>query len=434
LALLAWRPLAPSPQAAQGPPRIIDITGTATRLAVPDCIPRRGDEASREACRTITQVLRDDLKFEGVFQFVADNLYTAIAPLNPDAVNFDDWGGIGANILVATRAEVTGGELAVELKVYAVAGKQTMLAKRYSGRPDNPRLFSHQASDDIMTLTNYRGVARTKIAFTSDRDSAPGKRVSKELYIADYDGYNPKRVTVNGSINILPAWNPDGRSLAYVSYRQGTPQIFVASIYEGRSTPNLTGERGGSQAFAPAFSHDGKRLAFASNRSGNTEVWVANADGSGARNLTKNQAADTAPCWSPTGQEIAFTSDRSGAPQIYVMDSEGLNVRRLTEVGNWNDAPAWNPSKQYTEIAYTARLEGRLFQVAVVDVASGQVRQITEGRGSCEYPTWAPSGRHLAFACQRGGTWQLMVSDREGRNVRALETGAGNNVYPDWGP
>jgi TolB protein len=414
------------------PPRDIIIDTTVQRFAIPDCIPRRGDEASREACRTVTQVLRDDLDFEGLFQFVAPTLYAALPALNPDAINFDDWKGIGARILVVTRAEVTGGELSVELKVHFVDTKQGMLAKRYSGAADNPRLFAHQASDDIMTLTQYRGVARTKIAFSSDRDAQKGKKVSKELYIADYDGYNPRRVTVNGSINILPAWKPDGKGLAYVSYRQGVPQVFLASIFEGRNTPNLTGERG-SQAFAPVFSHDGKRLAFASNRSGNMEIWVANADGSGARNLTKSSASETAPCWSPTDQQIAFTSNRSGSPQIYVMDSEGLSVERLSSVGNYNDAPAWSPSKLHTEVAYTSRLEGGLFQIAVVDIASGQTRQVTEGRGSCEYPSWAPSGRHLVFACQRGGTWQLAVSDREGRKLRMLAAGPGNNVQPDWG-
>src|SRR5437879_13547024 len=107
-----------------------------------------------------------------------------------------------------------------------------MLAKRYSGRPDNPRVFAHQASDDIMALTQYRGVARTRIAFTSDRDASREKR-SKELYIVDYDGFNPRRVTVNGSLNILPAWNPDGRSIAYVSYRQGSPRVYLASIFAG---------------------------------------------------------------------------------------------------------------------------------------------------------------------------------------------------------
>jgi TolB protein len=422
---------APPPVQPPGSGTTIIIGGAVARFAIPDCIPRAGDEASREACRTITQVLRNDLKFEGLFQFVPESLFSAIPAGNPDAPNFEDWKSIGATIVVLTRAEVASGELAVDAKVYSVESGQTMLAKRYSGKVENPRVFAHQASDDIMTLTQFRGVARTKIAFTSDRDATKEKR-SKELYIVDYDGFNPRRVTVNRSINILPVWTPDGRSIAYVSYRQGSPDVFLASIYEGKSA-NLTNGRG-AQAFAPSFSPDGKRLAYSSNKSGNMEIWVANADGSGARKITSSSGKDTAPAWSPTGQEIAFTSDRGGTPQVYVMDSEGLNVRRLTTVGNYNDAPTWNPSKQYSEIAYTARLEGGTFDIAIIDLATRQVRQITQGRGSCEYPTWAPNGRHLAFSCNRGGTWQLTISDRSGATIQPLAVGAGNNVYPDWSP
>jgi TolB protein len=421
-------------QAPQSPPTTMIFTGTAQRFAVPDCIPRKGDEASRDACRTIVQVLRNDLHFEiPPQQFIPDNLMSAIPSMNPDSPNFKDWESIGAGILVVSRAEVTGGELNVELRLHFVTSGQTMLSKRYSGKADNPRVFAHQAADDILAAAQIKGVARSKIAFVSDRDSPPKGKRSEEIYIMDYDGYNPRRVTVNGSLNILPAWTPDGRSLAYVSYRQGAPMIFVASIYEGKSTPNLTGEKGG-QAFAPSWSPDGKKIAFSSTRSGNSEIWVANADGTGARNLTQNAAADTAPCWSPTGQQIAFTSNRTGAPQIFVMDAEsGLNVTRLTTVGNYNDAPAWNPSKEFAEVAYTSRLENN-FEVAILDLASRQVRQITEGRGSCEYPAWAPNGRHLAFSCSRGGVWQVTVSDREGRSVQTLAAGPGNNVYPDWGP
>ncbi len=423
--------------ASQSPPppgqvREFDITGGAQRFAVPECVPRKGDEASREACRTISSVLRSDLAFEGL-QFVPESLLGAIPPMNPEAPRFDDWRGIGAAVLVVTRAEVTGGELSVEVKVHFVESGASMLARRYSGRADNPRVFAHQASDDILTLTQIEGVARSKIAFVSDRDSPRGGRGSKELYIMDYDGFNPRRVTVNNSINILPAWSPDGRQLAYVSYRQGGPLLFLASIFEGKSTPNLSKEGGNGQAFAPSFSPDGQKLAYASNRTGNTEVWVMNANGTGARALTSTPASDTAPCWSPTGGEIAFTSNRSGSPQLWVMDSEGLNVRRLTRVGNYNDACAWNPSRQFTEIAYTSRLEGGGFDIAVIDIASSQVRQITSGRGSCEYPSWSPNGRHLVFACNRGGRWQITVADRLGQNLRSFSA-PGNNVYPDWGP
>lgn len=409
------------------------IDTAVQRFAIPDCVPRRGDDQTREACRTLAEVLRNDLRFEGLFQFVPESLLKAIPAQNPDAPNFEDWKGIGAKILTVTRAEVNGTELSVELKVYFVDSGQTMMAKRYSGRADNPRIFAHQASDDIMTLTQYRGVARTKIAYVSDRD-AQRDRPAKELYIMDYDGYNPRRVTVNNSLNILPTWSPDGRSLAYVSYRQGSPLLYMAQIYEGKSVANLTGEKGNGQAFAPAFSPDGAKLAFASNRTGNMEVWVANVNGTGARALTSSSASDTAPCWSPTGQEIAFTSNRvGGLPQIWLMDSEGLNVRRLTSVGSYNDGCSWNPSRQYSEIAYTSRLEAGGFEIAVVDLASGQVRQLTTGKGSCESPSWSPNGRHLAFACNRGGVWQITVADRLGTAIRTLSS-PGNNTQPDWSP
>jgi TolB protein len=405
------------------------IFGFQQHFAIPDCIPRRADEASREACRTLTQVLRNDLKFEGLFDFVPEGLMSAIPAMNPDEPNFKDWQSIGATILVVTRAEVSGGDLTVEVKVHFVSSGQSMLAKRYSGRADGPRIFAHQASDDIMGLTQFKGVARTKIAFVSDRDATKDKR-AKELYIMDYDGYAPRRVTVNRSLNILPAWSPDGKALAYVSYRQGAPDIYLAFIYEGKST-NLTNGKG-TQAFAPAWSPDGKRIAYASNRGGNMEIWVCNADGTGAHRLTSSPGgSDTAPVFSPTGQEIAFTSSRGGTPQIYLMDTEGLNVRRLTTVGSYNDAPAWNPA--YPEIAYTSRIESG-FEVAVVDLATHQVRQITEGRGSCEYPAWAPNGRHLVFSCSRGGLWQITVSDRDGRIVQTVAAGPGSNSQPDWSP
>jgi len=423
---------AQEPGAPEEVSKIIIGGGPRQRFAVPDCVPRGGDEASANACRVVTEVLRQDLAFEGIFQFVPDNLLRAVPRLDPERPRFDDWKAIDSQILVTSLAEVKANTLSVSVRLFFVETGQAMLTRHYTGKLDRPRLFAHQASDDIMAQVQYRGVARTQIVFTSDRDSQKN-RVSKELYLVDYDGHNPRRVTVNASLNILPAWDPSGRAIAYSSYRRGVPEIFLAWLYEGRSQDLTPGRARGGQSFAAAFSPDGKRVAFSNTRTGNSEIWVINVDGTGLRQLTTSAASDTAPCWSPTGQEIAFTSDRGGTPQIWVMDAEGLNVRRVTNVGNWNDAPVWNPSKEYPEIAYTSRLERRL-QIAVVDLATRQVRQITEGQGSCESPSWAPSGRHLVFSCLRGGRWQINLSDRMGRRSRTLPVGAGNNTQPDWGP
>ncbi len=434
LALALWcAGVAAQETPASPPPSIIPpggtyriiIGGSPPRFAIPDCVPRGSDAGSSEACTVIGQVLRDDLEFEGLFEFVPDNLVRTLPRPNFDSPNFLDWKGVDASVLVLSRAEAGGGNLTLEIKVFDVNTGVVMLAKQYSGKPTNPRSFAHRASDDIMTLTQYKGVAQSRIAFASDRDGGHGV---KEVYLADYDGFNARRLTVTRSLNLFPAWNPDGRTIAYVSYRNYAASILRAFLYEGRGD-NLTRGMNGNFA-APAYSHDGKKIAYAAMRGGNSEIFVAAADGSGARRVTSSPGVDTAPTWSPTGREIAFTSDRSGRQLIWIMDEDGLNLRRLTAMES--DAPEWNPSREFSEIAFTARLEGS-FEIAVIDLVSGQIRQVSEGLGSCEYPSWSANGRHLIFSCRKGGRWQLVTADRLGRSARSLEM-PGNNVYPDWGP
>ncbi len=429
----------PPPPASPGPQQQVQrpggayqivIGGAPPRFAIPDCMPRGRDAATAPACATIAQVLQDDLKFEGLFEFVPDALVKKLPPpVNFDAPNFLDWKGVDASVLVLSRAEVSGGNLAVEIKVWDVNTGAVMMAKQYSGKNDNPRGFAHRASDDVMTLTQYKGVAQSRLAFASDRDAPQGGAGGvKEVYIADYDGFNPRRLTVTRSLNLFPSWSSDGRVIAYVSYRNYIASILRAFIFEGRGD-NMTRTMTGNFA-APAYSRDGSKIAYAGMRGGNAEIYVAAADGSNPKRLTQSPGVDTAPTWSPTGRELAFTSDRSGGQRIWVMDEDGLNVRRLTSMDS--DAPSWNPSREWSEVAFTARLEGS-FEIAVIDLVSGQIRQVSEGMGSCEYPSWSSNGRHLVFACKKNGKWQLTLTDRVGRIVRVLDM-PGNNVYPDWGP
>jgi TolB protein len=425
-------PVSPLPNRAADP-RLIDIYGGANRLAVPPCVPLRADAASRDACEILTQVLRRDLDFEGLFEFVREEEMSGLPPVDIESPNLTPWRAVEASYLVMTRAQVNAGRLTLELRVMFMPTGQQVLARRFEGAAENPRIFAHQASDEIVAATGQtRGVAATLIAFSSDRD-ADARHRTKELYVADYDGWNARRWTSNRGINILPDWSPAGSSLSYVSYGAGSIDILTAATRVD-SEVNIT--RGQGLSFAPAFSPDGQRIAYSSTRGGNSDIWVANSDGSEARKLTTSPASETAPAWSPTGTEIVFTSSRRGtsSPGLYVMDAEGLNVRPLVTGSSYNDAPAWNPSKQYSEIAFTGRL-GSGLEVLILDYATGQVRQITRGQGNCESPSWAPSGRHLVFSCQGpGGTWELTIADRMGARLQSIAVGPGNNVQPDWGP
>jgi TolB protein len=407
-------------------------SGTPPRFAVPPFIALSSDAETTATARTIGDVLWDDLNFEREFAFIPRDVYTTIpAAKSFDDVPFDRWRELNADGVIVGTVQKLGNGFQIQVRLFDVRQKRQVFGKEYSGS-SNARLYAHTISDDIhLQQRALRGVARTKLAFDSDRD---GERMSgtvesrgvKEIYTADYDGENQRRVTTNRTLNINPAWSPDARSLAYTSYRRGPPSIFVSHIYDGLFE-EVT--KGVGESWLPAWSPDGTRVAFTSTRDGNSEIYVANRDGSNVRRITTNPAIDSTPTWAPSGTQIAFTSDRSGSPQIYLVAADGLGaVQRLTSE-SYADRPTWSPAP-YNEIAFASR-NGPGFDIKIIDVATRAVKQLTFGEGSNESPSYAPNGRHIAFMSTRAGKAQIFTITRDGRNLKQV-TRTGNNYQPDW--
>jgi TolB protein len=435
VALLAQQTPPPAPQQPSEVQLVISgPTGGPPKYAVPEFLPLSSDRETVEAARTIAEVLFRDLEFEREFYLIPRDTYKSIpAASTIDTPPYDRWVELGADALVLGSVERSASGLQVRVKLYNVRTRQPVLAREYSGSAANPRQYAHTMADEIHQQQRaLRGVARTRLAFSSDRD---GERLGgpienrsiQEIYIADYDGANQRRVTVNRTLNITPVWSPDGRAIAYTSYRRGFPDVFVSFIYQGKLERPANGTDR-IHNFLPAWSPDGSRLAFTSNRDGNAEIYVSNADGSGLRRLTNHPSIDSTPTWSPTGQQIAFTSDRSGSPQIYLVGVDGVGLRRIT-TESYCDRATWSVAP-FNEIAYTCRSGGG-YDIKVYDVASGVARQITFGEGSNESPAFAPNGRHLAFTSTRNGKTQIFTIARDGRDLRQI-TNAGNNRFPSW--
>jgi TolB protein len=439
LGVLAATALPQEPQQPPPPPQqpsevavvISGDPGTPPRYAVPDFVALNPEAA--EVAKTIGQVLWDDLNFEREFYMIPRDTYATIpVARTPEQVPFASWRELGADAVVFGTVHRTGNMVSVQVRLFNVRSRESVFAKEYSGTDTNARLYAHTMSDEIHQQQRaLRGVARTKLTFSSDRNrekvvGTVQNRDVKEVYIADYDGANQRRITTNRQLNITPVWAPDARAIAYTSYRRGYPDIFIALIYQGLQEEPT---KGVAQNWLPIYSPDGTRICFTSNRDGNPELYVMNRDGSGVRRVTNNPAIDTSPTWSPTGTQIAFTSDRAGTPQIYVAGADGLNLRRLTMGESYADRPTWSPSP-FNEIAFAAR-SGPGYDIKVYDLASGQTRQITFGEGTNESPAYSPNGRHVAFTSTRAGRVQVFTIGRDGRGVKQV-TRDGNNYTPSW--
>lgn len=432
------------PPAGQDADKIIRLTiggdrPGPPRLAVPEFIPLTNDAETVKAAKTIGQVLLDDIAYEKEFYMIPrDVMETIPRPSSADAVQLDRWKDITDGVIVGTVRR-TGDSVVVEARLIQVPSGKLALGKQYSGSlksvADGGRTYAHTFSDELHKHQfALRGIARTKLAFSSNRTgdkSTTGyvkNRDAANIYFADYDGANETRVTIYPTLDLSPVWSPDGRAIAYTSYRNNYPDIFISFIYEGR-LERPGGGTSETKNYLPAWSHDGSKIAYTSALpDGNVEVFIMNRDGSGKRRLTNHPMADGVPTWSPTGTQLAFMSDRTGSPQIYIINADGTDMKRIS-TESFCDRPTWSPAP-FNEIAYTCRGGGG-YQIMVYDFTSGSSRPISDGIGSNESPAFAPSGRHIAFVSDRTGRQQIYTMHRDGSGLKQI-TKTGTNKYPNW--
>jgi TolB protein len=389
---------------------IIVTPGNGPSLGVADFQPRA--TGIEPVLGTFNEVLWSDLKFAGVANLVGKSLYPNTKLADPAALRFEEWSNdpVKADYL-AFGSLVANNE--AQGFLYDIKTQQQILTARLSG---DARDMAHQFADQIVkALSGLDGIATSKIAYIH----------SNEVSFMDYDGYGSRAFTSDGSTALFPALSPDGKRLAYVSFRNDFPNIVI----RGMDRLILGSTRFKATTTSPTIGPDG-RLAFSSSKDGEAmELYVSNGDGSNAKRLTKTRnAINISPRWNPkTGREIAFISDRGGLPQIYITDADGYSQRQLLKAGGHMDSPAWSPDGRF--IAFTWDGGGGPFNIYLSDVATGQVLQLTrEGRN--EFPTWSPDSRHIAFQSNRSGRWEVWVMHIDGSEPKQLTRSGGR--FPSW--
>ena len=397
----------------------IEIIGTGTNQFPIAIVPFRAEGGIPQQ---LTPVISTDLARSGVFK-VVDAGGVNPTPYEPQELNYGTWRARGADaVVIGSVSPLPDGRYDVRFRLMDVAKQAQLVGFAYTASGAQLRHTAHKIADVIYEkLTGDKGVFSTRITFVVKQ----GKRF--ELQVADADGYGAQTVLASDEPIISPTWSPDGAQLAYVSFEQKKPVVYVQSLVTGarKAVANFWGSNS-----APSWSPDGSRLAVVLTKDGGSQIYSVPADGGEAARLTRSSSIDTEPNFSPDGRSILFTSARGGSPQIYRMPATGGQPERVTFEGAYNASPRHSPDgKSFTFI----QRNGARFNVATQDFATRQVQVLTDGSLD-ESPTFAPNGRIVLYATEVRGRGILSAVSSDGRVKQRLVSDAGDVREPAWGP
>ena len=402
----------------------IVVTGgnfTPLPIAIPDFAssdPAFGKE--------IADIVRANLKRSGLF-----------VPLDPaslpvrvgDVANepdFATWRAASVDALVMGSVE-RGGEVSSQVRVWDTQAAAQVVGKSLNTNAENYRRIAHIVSDAIYaSLAGGSGYFDTRVLYVAE--SGPKANRVKRIAMMDQDGANVQYLTSGKSLTLGPRISPAGNSLAFTSYEDGNPQVYLAGI--GGNSKKLINNA--PMSFAPRFSPDGGTVIFSVSNGGTTNIYTAGVNGGTPNQLTSGAAIDTSPCYSPDGSRVVFESDRGGSPQLYMMGAGGGGAQRISYGEGTYSTPVWSPVGDF--IAYTRQSSGG-FQIGIMKPDGSAERVLSSSNSVQEGPTWAPNGRVIMFFRDPGGDAgpALWSVDIWGRNEQQIPTESFASD-PSWSP
>jgi len=381
----------------------------------------------------IAAIVRADLARSGIFSPLGLNQLPARPKLG-ESVNFSRWKNTQAEqLVIGSIADVGQGRYEVKFKMFDIFSGQEILGYRYNVTHKNLRRAAHQISDKIYEkLTHTRGAFDTLIAYVVVNNNVDAKKRVYTLAVADSDGYDEQIILKSRKPIMSPAWSPNGKRLAYVSFEKDRSVVYVQELKSGKR--KLLAQFKGINS-APRWSPDGQRLAMTLSKDGNSEIYVMYIASGVLQRITNHYSIDTEPAWAPDGRSLIFTSDRSGKPQIYQIpvNQQGRagNPKRLTYEGNYNSRASFSPDGKF--LVLITREQGK-FRVANLELATRYLQVLTRSKLD-ESPSFAPNGKMVLYATELRGRGILEAIAVDGSNSpQRLRVLSGDVREPAWSP
>jgi TolB protein len=403
---------------------ITDYVGKRAPVAI---VPFGWEGDTPSAPFDIDNVITEDLKRSGRFAPIAEGGMLQ-KPTERVDLDFDDWRILKVDAVIIGKVVQTGANVySVQFQAFDVNSQEQLIGYRMPASRGTMRRVAHRAADMIYEkLTGIPGVFGTKVAYVTARGTGDDRLYT--LVVSDTDGENQFTIMESTDPIMSPAWSPDSRELAYVSFEGDAATIYVQTLRSGNRIK--VSSRAGING-APAFSPDGRKLVVTlGGLGGNLDIYVLDLATRQFSRLTRHRAIDTEGTWAPDGRSIYFTSDRSGGPQVYRIEVGGGTAERVTFEGSYNARPRLSPDGKRVALVH---LDRGNYRIGVLDLDDKGLLIVSNGTQD-ESPSFAPNSDSIIYATREGRNGVLEMVSADGLYRQRLGSRAGDIREPVWSP